>query len=115
MKNKEIENDDYGDNLFATEEAFKRRFRRIEGNELTALKDRIARSTGEKKGRVTIYFDSDIIDSFKQRAKLEGIGYQTLMNETLRKAIFGTSEENLKESLLRDKKFLKRLKTALAA
>lgn len=119
MKNKEIENDDYNDELFASEEAFKRRFRIIEGDELTALKGRIARATAEKKNRVTIYFDADIVSRFKKLSEREGIGYQTLMNDALRKIVDGMAEneekQNLKEDLLRDKKFLKRLKTALTA
>lgn len=117
MKNKEIEIDDYGDDLFTNEEAFKRRFRIIKGDELTALKSRIARATGEKKNRVTIYFDADIVSRFRKMSEREGVGYQTLMNDALRRIVDGMAEneekQNLKEDLLKDKKFLKRLKTAL--
>jgi hypothetical protein len=63
---------------------------------------------------VTIYIDSDIIDSFKERARREHIGYQTLMNEALREVVTEPSTEGVKEELLRDEKFLKRLKTALS-
>jgi Uncharacterized protein conserved in bacteria len=114
MKNKEIENDDYGNDVFASEDVFKRRFRRLEEDELVAHKTRIAIATNKKKRRVTIYIDSDIIDSFKERARREHIGYQTLMNEALREVVTEPSTEGVKEELLRDEKFLKRLKTALS-
>lgn len=75
------------------------------------------RARGKNKNRVTIYFDSDIVRSFKERSEREGVGYQTLMNDALRRIVDGIAEneekENLKEDLLKDKKFLKRLKTAL--
>lgn len=35
------------------------------------------------KTRITIYLDDAILDAFRQRAELEGMGYQTLINETL--------------------------------
>lgn len=119
MSNKEIELDDYPDELFATEEAFLKRFRRLEGDELAAHKRRIANTRGDKKSRVTIYLDADIIFKFKETAEKENIGYQTLINDTLRRLVDNgnneTEKQSLKEELLKDKKFLRKLKTALTA
>jgi uncharacterized protein (DUF4415 family) len=36
------------------------------------------------KTRITIYVDNDVLDSFRTRAENNGIGYQTIMNQTLR-------------------------------
>lgn len=116
MSIKEKEIDDYPDEVFASEEAFFKRFRIVEGDELAGLKRRIAKArAGVGKSRVTIYFDSDIIARFKEKGAVEGVGYQTLMNEALRNVIKSEANNNLKEDILRDKKFLKRLKTALSA
>ncbi len=119
MSNKKIELDDYPDEVFATEEAFLKRFRRLEGDELAIHKRRIANSRGEKKNRVTIYLDSDIIFKFKETAEKENIGYQTLINDALRQLVDNGSKEtekqSLKDELLSDKKFLRNLKSALAA
>lgn len=41
------------------------------------------------KTRVTMYLDSDIVESFRTRAEKEGKGYQTLINETLRTHLNG--------------------------
>ncbi|MCH2533061.1 MAG: BrnA antitoxin family protein [Bdellovibrionales bacterium] len=49
------------------------------------------------KQRVTIFLDADIVDYFKQKAKLEGNKYQTLINNHLRKATYNQYED---ESLL---------------
>jgi len=115
MKDKEKEFDDYPDEVYASEKAFFKQFRVVEGEKLVALKQRIAKARGKSKDRVTIYFDSDIIRSFKERSEREGVGYQTLMNEALRNVLESESNIDLKEDLLKDKKFLKRLKSALAA
>lgn len=116
MKNKETE---YDDEVFASEAAFKKRFRRLEGSELDDHRKRLANSVGEKKSRITIYFDSDVIETFKQRAESEGVGYQTLMNRALRQAvksdISSAEQESVKEDILSDKRFLRRLKTALSS
>lgn len=111
MKNKET---DFDEEVFASNEAFNKRFRRIEGNELIEHKRRIAKALGKNKNRVTIYFDSDIVQSFKARGEREGVGYQTLMNDALRKFIENEASSDIKEDILTDKKFLKRLKAALA-
>jgi len=114
MKNKEIDHDNY-DEVFKNEAAFNKRFRRLEGEELSQHKLRIAKALAEKKSRVTIYFDSDIIRSFKERSAREGIGYQTLINEALRSVVERDLNVDIKEDMLKDKKFLKRLKSALSA
>ncbi len=119
MKNKKTDLDDYDETIFANEGAFSQRFRRLEGAELVALKRRVATATSEKKSRVTIYFDSDIVRRFKELSESEGVGYQTLMNQALRTFIDGMradiAKQDLKNDILKDKKFLKRLKTVLSA
>jgi len=116
MKSKERE---YDDEVFANEAAFKKRFRRLAGGELADHKKRLANAVGEKKSRITIYFDSDVIETFKQRAEREGVGYQTLMNRALREAVKSDinklKQESVKEDILSDKRFLRRLKTALSS
>ena len=71
------------------------------------------------KNRVTIYLDTDIVIRFKETAEKEKIGYQTLINDALRQLVDADNEKkekkNLKEELLKDKKFLRKLKSALAA
>lgn len=42
-------------------------------------------STG--KTRVTMYLDDDVLEAFRAKAGAEGKGYQTMINEVLRKAI----------------------------
>ncbi len=119
MNNKETELDDYPDEVFASEEAFLKRFRIVEGDELVKLKQRIVKARGEKKSRVTIYLDADIISKFKETAETENVGYQTLINNALRRLVDGdkteSEKQNLKDDLLMDKKFLRKLKVALAA
>jgi len=38
------------------------------------------------KTRITIMLDNDLLATFRTRAEAEGIGYQTLINRTLREA-----------------------------
>lgn len=70
------------------------------------------------KGRISIYLDVEIINHFKAIAEKEGTGYQTLINNTLRKIVDGEQKdlekEDLKNDLLKDKRFLRKLKTALS-
>lgn len=119
MNDKEREADDYPDEVFASEEAFFKRFRIVEGDQLVKLKQRIAKARGEKKSRVTIYLDADIIYKFKETADKEKTGYQTLINDALRQLVDNgnkkTENQSFKDELLKDKKFLRKLKTALAA
>ncbi len=44
------------------------------------------------KTRITIMLDNDIIEAFRERAEVRGIGYQTAINEALRAAL---NEENV--------------------
>ncbi|MFC1820065.1 BrnA antitoxin family protein [Thermodesulfobacteriota bacterium] len=37
------------------------------------------------KTRITIYIDTDVLEEFRARADSEGFGYQTMINEALRK------------------------------
>lgn len=115
MKNKEKESDDYPDEVYASREEFFKHHRVLEGDEREKMIARIAKARGKSKSRVTIYFDSDIVRNFKERSEREGVGYQTLMNEALRNSIKAEADTNIKEEMLKDKKFLKRLKSALAA
>ena len=39
------------------------------------------------KRRITIHLDADVIEAFQMRAEEKGMGYQTLINATLREAI----------------------------
>jgi uncharacterized protein (DUF4415 family) len=49
----------------------------------------LAQLQQEAKGktRITIMLDNDVLSVFRARAQAEGIGYQTLINATLREAI----------------------------
>ena len=46
----------------------------------------LARLQAEAKGktRITIMLDNDLLMTFRAKADAEGIGYQTLINQTLR-------------------------------
>jgi uncharacterized protein (DUF4415 family) len=48
----------------------------------------LARLQTEAKGktRITIMLDNDLLMAFKAKADAEGTGYQTLINQTLRRA-----------------------------
>jgi uncharacterized protein (DUF4415 family) len=50
------------------------------------------------KTRITIWIDDDILEAFRNRAEAEGIGYQTLVNQTLRASMGGQA---LDETALR--------------
>lgn len=52
------------------------------------------------KTRITIMLDDDIIETFRQRAKARGMGYQTLINEALRAGL-GDHHVPLTEARLR--------------
>src|SRR5437773_12295270 len=70
------------------------------------------------KSRITIFLDADIVTRFKEMAEKKGIGYQTLINNTLRRIVDSeqkeAEKESLKNDLLKDKQFLRKLKTALS-
>jgi predicted DNA binding CopG/RHH family protein len=66
-----------------------------------------------KKIKITINFDSDILNSIKQSSLKTGIPYQTLMNRVLRKALH---KQRARESRLdRLEKEIKKLKEKIAA
>ena len=60
----------------------------------------LARLQSEAKGktRITIMLDNFVIEAFRQMAEAEGIGYQTLINRTLRQAL---TDERITEETLR--------------
>ena len=41
------------------------------------------------KTRITIMLDDDVIEHFRAQAEVQGVGYQTLINALLRKAVMG--------------------------
>ncbi|MFN9176321.1 MAG: BrnA antitoxin family protein [Synechocystis sp.] len=53
------------------------------------------------KTRITIYIDDDILEDFKERAEAQGIGYQTLINETLKTHLKQPAPQPLTEQDLR--------------
>jgi predicted DNA binding CopG/RHH family protein len=60
----------------------------------------LARLQAEAKGktRITIMLDNDLLMAFKAKADAEGTGYQTLINQTLRRA---SGASNVDEATLR--------------
>ncbi len=60
----------------------------------------LARLQAEAKGktRITIMLDNDLLMTFKAKAESEGTGYQTLINQALRRA---TSSTSVDEATLR--------------
>ena len=44
------------------------------------------------KTRITIMLDDDVIEHFRVQAEAEGVGYQTLINALLRKAVVSSSK-----------------------
>ncbi|MCP5360192.1 MAG: BrnA antitoxin family protein [Steroidobacteraceae bacterium] len=57
----------------------------------------LARLQAEAKGktRITIMLDNDLLMTFKAKAKSEGTGYQTLINQTLRRAAGAVSVDEV--------------------
>ena len=55
-------------------------------------------SEEEGKTRITIMLDNDILKTFRSRAKSEGFGYQTLINQVLKNYIASSllTEETLR-------------------
>ena len=52
------------------------------------------------KTRISIFIDNAVLEEFRARAEKAGIGYQTMMNDALRKYLAGT-DQPLTESALR--------------
>ena len=57
--------------------------------------------SSQGKTRITIYLDNEILDRFREQAEAAGIGYQTLINQVLKKHIQFDSDQSLTESDLR--------------
>lgn len=51
------------------------------------------------KTRITIWLDDQVLELFRQRAEAEGIGYQTLVNQTLRASL--SPQPVIDEAILR--------------
>ncbi|MEX0900843.1 MAG: BrnA antitoxin family protein [Gammaproteobacteria bacterium] len=52
------------------------------------------------KKRITIYLDEDVLDAFRSRAEESGAGYQTMINDTLKKSIERGLEHPERKSLM---------------
>ncbi len=52
------------------------------------------------KTRITIMLDDDVIEHFRAQAEAEGVGYQTLINALLRKAVVGAKKSSPEEKPL---------------
>jgi len=53
------------------------------------------------KTRITIYIDDVVIEEFRARAEKAGTGYQTMINNTLKAYLAGSTEGLITESILR--------------
>ena len=53
------------------------------------------------KTRITIYLDKDILDAFRAKAESSGQGYQSLINEALRREM-SLADAPLTEARLRE-------------
>jgi len=61
------------------------------------------RQDTKSKTRITIMLDNDVLSVFRARAEAEGIGYQTLINPSLREAIgFRPVDETTLRRVLRE-------------
>ena len=79
MKNKET---DIDEGIDFSEEAFKKRFKRVTSDHRKHLKNVTLRDC---KSRINILLDADILEFFKERASEKGgLPYQTQINQALR-------------------------------
>ena len=62
---------------------------------------RRAMISSKGKTRITIYLDDEILANFREQAETAGVGYQTLINEALKKHIQPHSGQPLTEEDLR--------------
>lgn len=53
------------------------------------------------KTRITIYLDDEILDKFREKAEIAGMGYQTLINQVLKKYLQSPSDRPLTQEDLR--------------
>ena len=111
---KKIE-DDFDESILENETEFKKRFKPIDRSKRPNFA--ISKSLKEAKNRITIYLDADIVEHFKTQAENSKIGYQTLINQTLREKINGSpsldNADEVIERLLKDKTALSKLKAGL--
>ena len=56
---------------------------------------------GSAKTRITIMLDNDVLASFRERAESQGVGYQTLINSTLKEALAPAKKESDKNLTVR--------------
>ena len=56
------------------------------------------------KMRITIMLDNEVIEYFRERAETQGIGYQTMINAALKRAmeLAGSGDEPLTVAKLRE-------------
>ncbi len=108
-----MKEDDFDETILDSEEAFNKRFKRIERPAFLGK----LKTSKEAKSRITIYLDADIVEHFKNAAENSKTGYQTLINQTLREKIDGSQTvekaDEVIEKLLQDKTALSRLKAEL--
>jgi uncharacterized protein (DUF4415 family) len=104
---------DFDETILDNEVEFKKRFKEIERPAFLGK----PKTAKESKSRITIMLDTDIIEYFKKQSEGTTIGYQTLINQTLREKInspqSNKNADELIERLLRDKNALSRLKAEL--
>lgn len=107
--------DDFDESILENEAEFNKRFKPIDRANRPNFA--INKALKESKNRITIYLDVDIVEHFKTQAEISKVGYQTLINQTLRETInspqSSKNAEDLIERLLQDKTALKRLKAEL--
>ena len=53
------------------------------------------------KTRITMYLDDKILDKFREQAEIAGMGYQTLINEVLKKYLQYPSDQPFTQEDLR--------------
>ena len=103
--------DDFDESVLDSEEQFNQHFKPIRRPKF--VDSAVKKALKESKNRITIYLDADIVEHFKTQAENSKVGYQTLINQTLREKIAGASGDDLIEKLLRDKNALRKLKAEL--
>lgn len=107
--------DEFDESILDSEEEFNKRFKPTKRPKF--VESAIQKSLKESKNRITIYLDADIIEHFKTQAENSNTGYQTLINQTLRETIDGSTTDQkadeVIERLLQDKTALSKLKAEL--
>ena len=51
------------------------------------------------KTRITMYLDAAVLQAFRNQAEADGKGYQTLINDAMRRVIFQSGEQMTEEKL----------------